>query len=75
MNKFNVPFFKLRKAHNMTQQEMADAIGNCSKVTVHHVESGASNSTIAFWRRVQKAFNIPNKEMWSLINGEEYEEE
>lgn len=73
MSKFNVPFFRLRNDRGWTQQDMADAIGNCSKVMIHRIESGASDSTLSFWRRVQKAFNIPNEQMWSLMNGEDYE--
>jgi transcriptional regulator with XRE-family HTH domain len=69
---FNVELFLLRKNRKWTQAQMGSALGY-SKSAIHKVETGLSEGTLEFWRRVQREFNIPDSEMWGLQNGKKYE--
>lgn len=56
----------LRVKHNLTQQEMADAIG-CQRAVYAAIEIGRMAGKETFWQSVQKAFDVPDSDMWSLM--------
>ncbi len=70
--KFNVPLYELRAKNNWTQAQMGKECGGYNDHTIMRVENGISGGKLDFWQAVQKRFNIPNEEMWSLMNGESY---
>lgn len=53
----------------LTQQEMADKM-NVSKVMYVSVENGQRQGTYAFWCTFQNVFEVPDEQMWKLINWE-----
>ena len=61
---------KLRTIDNtLTQGEMAERIG-VSRNYYCFVESGRTNGSLKFWSDVQKAFNVPDSEMYPLMRNE-----
>lgn len=68
---FNNTFYELRKTNGYSQTELGRALGGYHKQTISNVESGLSAGKLDFWRRFQKLFNIPDADMWALINGVE----
>lgn len=54
-----------RVAHKLTQEEMAEQLG-ISRVTYSYIERGERSGTIGVWSALQKAFNVPDAEMFSL---------
>ena len=60
----------LRVKHKLTQAEMAEKIG-CTRVTYASIESGTRNGRQFFWVSLQKAFNIPDADMWELKKKDE----
>lgn len=60
----------LRVKHNLSQWEMADKIGVC-RSTYSAIENGGRNGKQAFWQALQKAFNIPDADIWQLTKNEE----
>lgn len=56
----------LRVSHNLTQQEMADAIG-CQRTHYAAIENGHKAGKESFWKSVQRAFDVPDSDMWSLM--------
>lgn len=64
----NLKLFRVEK--NMTQEDIANEIG-CTRATYQSVEAGARIGTDAgFWIKLQKAFNIPDGDMWALRKNE-----
>lgn len=63
----------VRVKNNLTQQQAADKIG-VSRNSYIPIEFGARPGTMAFWSRVQKAFHIPDSEMWGLIKYDNMED-
>ena len=55
----------LRVKYHLTQEQMADKIG-VRRVTYAHIEKGTRNGRDFFWASLQKAFNIPDADMWKL---------
>jgi len=55
----------LRVKHGLTQEGMAEKIG-CTRCTYAAIETGARNGRKFFWQSLQKAFGIPDAEMWLL---------
>lgn len=55
----------LRVKHHLTQAKMAKKIG-CTRCTYATIESGARNGRDFFWISLQKAFNVPDADMWEL---------
>ena len=51
----------------LNQQEMADKIG-ISKGMYISIENGNRNGSYEVWTNIQKAFNIPDEQMWGLQN-------
>ena len=64
----------LRISHNLTQQAMADKLG-VKRETYIKIEHGERNPRPEFWDSLQKAFNIPDAEMWAYQKGGEVVEE
>lgn len=64
--KFNL--LKMRKRLQLTQAEMADKIG-VSRSQYGMVEQGRRQGTHEFWKKLQCAFDVPDNEMWQLMNG------
>lgn len=69
--RFNMQFYELRKTHGYSQTALGEALGGYHKQTVSNVESGLSVGKLDFWRRFQQLFDIPDADMWGLINGVE----
>lgn len=55
----------LRVKHHLTQAQMAEKIG-CIRCTYAAIEGGVRNGRDHFWVSLQKAFNIPDEDMWKL---------
>lgn len=53
----------LRAKHGFTQSEMAEKIG-CSRSIYGEVEKGTRNCSVEFLTKLQRAFNIPDAEIW-----------
>lgn len=68
MERTNLKLFRIKK--RMSQEEFAAAIG-CTRATYSSIESGKRDGRLTFWNDVQKAFKIPDAEMWALIRNEE----
>lgn len=56
----------------LTQQGMADKL-YVSRSTYIAIENGARNGTVDFWRTFQKAFSIPDAEIWKYQKQDEQE--
>ena len=55
----------LRCKHQLTQAEIAAKIG-VSRLTYSYVEQGERSGNQAFWEAIQRIFNVPDEEMYSL---------
>lgn len=55
-----------RARYGLTQADMADKMG-WSRQYYAKTENGRSKGSITFWIRLQDAFHIPDREMWSLV--------
>lgn len=64
----NLKCFRVKQ--NLTQEEMADRIG-CGRCGYATIEQGTRNGRDHFWASLQKAFNIPDEEMWRLKKKDE----
>ena len=60
----NLKSFRVKHG-NLSQQEMADKIG-CCRTTYAAVENGTREGKDKFWSLLQKTFEVPDAEMWSL---------
>lgn len=58
-----------RVAAGLTSYEASEAIG-VAKQYWSLVETGKQRGTIKLWRRIQDLLDIPDEEMWSVINEE-----
>lgn len=67
--RYNMPLYELRKRNGYSQTAFGEMLGGYHKQTVAHVEAGLAAGKIDFWQAVQKRFNIPDADMWALING------
>ena len=63
----NLKVFRVKQ--NMTQDETAAKIG-CSRSCYASIENGDREGRGTFWRDLQKAFDIPDSEMWALKKNE-----
>ena len=66
--KFNEEFHLLRKRAGMTYDELSKKIGY-HRETLWRIECGVSGGKLDFWRAVQDTFNIPDVDMWRVMNG------
>lgn len=65
--RMNLKLFRVKQ--NLTQSEMSDKIG-CCRVRYSAIENGSRNGRQDFWNALQKAFNVPESEMWELMKNE-----
>lgn len=56
----------LRVSLGLTQAEMAERIG-CNRGTYANIENGKQNGGQTFWTLLQRAFDIPDCDMWQLM--------
>lgn len=61
---------QFRVGLDMTQEQIAAEIGY-DRTNYVTVEQGKRDGTIAFWKALQRRFNIPGHTMWALICDEE----
>ena len=64
----NLKLFRVK--NGLSQEDIAFKIG-CGRATYASVETGKRNGTNSFWLALQKAFSIPDSEMWGLIKRDE----
>lgn len=57
---------KFRGARALTQDQMADRMG-VERGTYSLVELGKRRGSPDFWANLQKAFNVPDAEMYALM--------
>ena len=72
MERHNLYMFRCDK--RLTQAEIAATIG-VSRQVYAYVEKGKRSGNQAFWDGLQKAFNIPDTEMYALQKLKREEEE
>ena len=58
-----------RVKQKLSQEEMAIKIG-CGRVSYASIEIGRRNGTNDFWLAFQKAFNVPDEDMWGLMKND-----
>ncbi len=66
--RLNLKVFRVSK--NLKQSDIAKMLGMTSPA-YSMIEQGKRDGTIPFWNKLQKTFNIPENEMWSLMKNEE----
>lgn len=59
-----------RTQQKMSQEDMAFKIG-CTRATYSSIESGKRTGRQAFWLDFQKAFNIPDADLWGYMKLDE----
>lgn len=59
----NLKCFRVKQ--HLTQDGMAKRIG-CTRCTYATIEAGTRNGRDFFWNSLQRAFNIPDADMWEL---------
>ena len=64
MARTNLKVFRVK--HHLTQEEMAKKIGGYTRQAYAYVENGKRDGRKSFWKDLQKAFNVPDSEMWEL---------
>lgn len=64
----NLKVFRVK--NNLTQAQIAERIG-CQRATYIAVEKGRRNGSQTFWIKFQKAFSIPDAELWGYIKDDE----
>ena len=65
--RMNLKIFRVKK--NMSHEEIAQRIG-FSRAAYSAIEAGKREGRQAFWESLQKAFDIPDAEMWALKKNE-----
>lgn len=63
----NLKIFRIKK--RFSQGEMSEIIG-CSRATYAAIENGARCGRQTFWKDLQKAFMLPDSEMWLLMKND-----
>lgn len=58
-----------RIAMGLTSAEASEAVGTVKQYW-SLLETGRQRGTIKLWRRIQDLLNIPDEEMWGIINEE-----
>lgn len=59
----NLKLFRVKQG--LSQQQIADKIG-VMRATYSAVELGKRDARDYFWQELQRAFNIPDADMWAL---------
>ena len=62
--------YMFRHSMKLSQAEMAQRIG-CCRATYSSIECGSRNGTMAFWNKLQKAFNLTDAKKGELQAVEE----
>lgn len=57
----------MRARRGLTQEQMAERMG-WSRQYYAKAENGKSIGSIRFWQRLQEAFDVPDEEMWDIVN-------
>lgn len=60
---------QFRVGLDMNQQAFADGMGY-NRGFYGKVENGQQNGTIDFWNALQKAYNVPDAQMWGLMRND-----
>ena len=60
----------LRVKNHLSQDQMAKKIG-CIRATYSAIENGKRSGRQAFWNDFQKAFNIPDSDLWGYMKNDE----
>lgn len=68
--RLNLKLFRIAK--QMTQGDMAEKLG-VSRGMYCNIEKGIRDSSQDFWLNLQKTFNLPDAEMWGLMQKNEDE--
>ena len=63
----NLKVFRVKQ--HLSQEEMAEKIG-FSRGAYTAIESGKRDGRQSFWEALQKAFDIPDEQMWALKKNE-----
>ena len=63
----NLKIFRIKQ--HLSQTEISEKIG-CSRATYAAIESGARCGRQTFWKDLQKAFRLPDAEMWELMKND-----
>ena len=58
--------YMFRHNKRLSQAEMAEKIG-CHRATYAAIEIGTRDGRLAFWAKLQKAFDIPNADLVALM--------
>lgn len=66
----NLKVFRVKK--NMSQDAIAEKIG-CRRSTYSAIEKGNREGKQKFWNDLQKAFDIPDSDVWQLMKNENNE--
>ena len=59
---------------HLKQAEMGEKCGVC-RATYAFIENGKRSGSAEFWSNLQKAFNVPDEQMYSLQKLEERKQE
>ena len=62
--------YLFRHSMKLSQAEIAQRIG-CSRATYSSIECGTRHGTMAFWNKLQKAFNLTDAQKGELQAVEE----
>lgn len=62
--------YHFRVTRKLTQGKMAAKIG-CSRASYTAIEKGIRDGKNEFWLNFQKAFDIPDADMWGLMQKDE----
>lgn len=65
--RINLKIFRIQQ--HLSQEEICEKIG-CSRATYSAIENGVRNGRQTFWKNFQKAFDLPDSDMWALMKNE-----
>lgn len=68
MERTNLKLFRVK--HKLSQEEMAKEIG-CSRGCYAGIECGKRTGRKEFWIKLQKAFDVPDSDLWGLMKTDE----
>lgn len=64
----NLKIFRIKE--RLSQAEISERIG-CSRATYAAIESGSRCGRMRFWHDLQSAFDLPDSEMWELMDDDD----
>ena len=68
MERTNLRIFRVK--NKLSQEQMAKRIG-VTRATYSAIEKGTRNGKQTFWVKFQKAFSIPDNDLWGYIKTDE----